>query len=110
DVAVEQHPVAGLRLVAVAERMPTVMRLRILHDGDDLRRVRVEVHAYIGPLMQRPGIGGPSGHPALLPGGLGAQGEREAGEGRAGLTVIRAVDAVDPPDHRLHLSRALRLR
>ena len=110
DVAVEQHPVAGLWLVAVAKRMPAVVRLRVLHDRGDLRRVRVEVDPDVGPPMQRPGIGGSPGDPALLPGGLSAEGEREAGEGGTRLAVIRAVDAVDAPDHRLHLGRALRLR
>ena len=109
DVAVEQDPVAGLGLVTVAKGMPAVMCLRVLHDGDDLRRVRVGVDAHVGPLVQRPGIGGSPANPALLPGGLGSEGERQAGEGGAGLTVVSTVDAVDAPDHRLHLGRALRL-
>ena len=110
DMAVEQDPVAGPWLVAVAQRMPAVMGLGVLHDRDDLRRARVEVDAHVGPLAQRPRIGGSAGNPALLAGGLSAEREREAGEGGAGLTVVSAVHAVDSPDERLHLGRALRLR
>ena len=35
DMAVEEHPVARLRPVSVAERVPAVVRLGILNDGDD---------------------------------------------------------------------------
>jgi hypothetical protein len=35
DVPVEHHPIAGSRQVAVAQRVPAVMRLRVLADGDD---------------------------------------------------------------------------
>src|SRR5579859_7296401 len=38
DVAVEQYPVPGLRLVTVAERMPALMCLSVLQHGDDVRR------------------------------------------------------------------------
>ena len=110
DVAVEHHPVAGLRVVAVAQRVPAVMSLGVLHDRDDLRRVRIGVDAYVRPRAQRPRICRPPGDPALLPGSLSAHREREAGEGGAGLAVVRAVHAVDSPDERLHLGRALRLR
>ena len=83
DVPVEQHPVAGLRLVAVSERVPAVMRLRILQHRDHVRRCRVGLDADIGPRMQRPRVGAASGHPALLAYGLGAERQREAGERRA---------------------------
>lgn len=35
DVAIEQNPVAGRWLVTIAERVPALMRLRILLDGDN---------------------------------------------------------------------------
>ena len=94
DVAVEQHPVARLRLVAVAQRVPALVGLGVLHDRDDLRRGRVGVDPDVGPLVQRPRIGRPPGDPALLAGGLGAQLQRQAGERGAGLAVVRAVHAV----------------
>ena len=37
DVPVEQHPVSRLRPVAVAQRVPAVIGLGILHHGGDLR-------------------------------------------------------------------------
>ena len=83
DVPVEQHPVARLRLVTVAERVPAMMRLRVLQHRHHVRRCRVGLDADIGPLMQRPRVGAASGHPALLARSLGAERQREAGERRA---------------------------
>ena len=105
DVPVEQHPVSRLRPVAVAQRVPAVMRLRVLQHRHHVRRGRVGLDAHVGPLVQRPGIGAAPAHPALLVRRPGAQRQREAGEGRARLPVVGAVDAARLPDQRLHLGR-----
>ena len=110
DVPVEQHPVAGLRPVAVAERVPAVMRLRVLQHRYHVRRCRVGLHAHVGPPMQRPRVGAAPGHPALLADRLGAERQRQAGERRARLAVVDAVDAVSLPDKRLHFGWRLALR
>ena len=109
DVAVEDHPVAGQRLIAVAHRMPAVMGLRVLDDGRDAGRARIRVHAGIDPVMQGPGIGGAAGDPAVLAGDVGTELQRQAGKRRAGLTVVGAVGAVVLPDDRFHLGRRLAL-
>jgi hypothetical protein len=75
DVVVEQHPVIRLGLVAVADRMPVVMRLRVLQDRDDPRRGWIGLDTNVGPLVQRPRIGRASCHPAFLAGGLSAKGQ-----------------------------------
>ena len=105
DVPVEQHPVSRLRPVAVAQRVPAVVRLRIGQHRDHVRRGRVGLDPDVGPSVQRPRIGAAPGHPALLARRLGAQCQREAGEGRARLPVIGPVHAADLPDQRLHLGR-----
>ena len=105
DVPVEQHPVSRLRPVAVAQRVPAVMRLRVLQHRHHVRRGRVGLDADVGPRVQRPRIGAAPGHPALLARRPGAQRQREAGEGRARLPVVGAVDAAGLPDQRLHLGR-----
>ena len=110
DVPVEQHPVARLRPVAVTERVPAVMRLRVLRHRHHVRRRRVGLHADIGPLMQRPRVRAAPGHPALLANRLGAERQREAGERRARLAMVDAINAVSLPDERLHLGWRLALR
>ena len=110
DMAVEQHPVARLGLVAVAERMPAMVRLRVLQDRDDPRRGGIGIDADIGPLVQWPRIARASGHPAFLARGLGAQGQREAREGGTRFTMIHTVNAVFSPDKGFHFGRGLVLR
>ncbi len=109
DVAVKQHPVAGHRLVTVAQRMPAMIRLRVLEDRGNAQRRRVRVDPDVGPIMQRPRVGGASGHPALLPHHLRAQLQGQAGERRARGAMIDPVDAVLLPDDLLHLGRRLAL-
>ena len=91
DVPVEQHPVSRLRPVPVAQRVPAVMRLRIGEHRHHVRRRRVGLDPDVGPSVQRPRVGAAPGHPALLARRLGAQRQREAGEGRARLPVIGPV-------------------
>ena len=50
DVPVEQHPVSRLRPVAVAQRVPAVMRLRIGEHRHHVRRGRVGLDPDVGPL------------------------------------------------------------
>ncbi len=105
DVPVEQHPVARLGPVAIAQRVPAVMCLRVLLDREHVQGRRVGLDAHVGPAVQRPWVGAAAADPALLARRLSAQLEREAGEGRARLAMVGAVGAVGPPDHRLHLGR-----
>ena len=105
DVPVEQYPVARPRPVAVAQRVPAVMCLRVGEHRHHVRRGRVGLDADVGPFVQRPRIGAAPAHPALLARRLGPQRQREAGEGRARLPVVGAVDAAGLPDQRFHLGR-----
>jgi hypothetical protein len=70
DMIIKEHPVAGLRLVSIAQRVPAVMVLGVLADGDNAGGGRILVDARIGPLMQRPRVRRAAGHPALLANGL----------------------------------------
>jgi hypothetical protein len=83
------------------------MVLGVLADGDNAGGARILVDARIGPLVQRPRVGRAAGHPALLANGLRRKFERQAGEGRARLAVIDAVDAVVLPDYGRDLGRSL---
>jgi hypothetical protein len=103
DVPVEQHPVTRQRLVAVAEWMPAVMGHRVLEDRGDADRRWIRVNAGIHPLVQRPGVGGAAGHPALLANCPRGQFEGQAREGRTRFAVVDPVDAVVLPDERFHL-------
>ncbi len=105
DMPVEEHPVPREGCVAVSQRMPAVMSLGVLLDRDDRRRGRVRLHPHVSPAVQGPWIGTAAGHPALPAGDLGTQLQGEAGEGRARLAVVSAIDAVVLPDDRLHLGR-----
>jgi hypothetical protein len=105
DVAVEQDPVAWLWLVMVAQRVPAMMRLRILEDRGHTERARVRVDPDIGPFVERPRVGRPSGDPALLANDVRAKFQGHAGECRARSTVINAIHAGLLPDDRLHLGR-----
>ena len=109
-VPVEHHPVSGLRLVPVAERVPALVRLRVLDDRRDAHRVRVGVDPDVGPLVQRPRVRRAAADPALLPDRLGGQFEGQAGERGARRAVVSAIHAVLAPDQRLHLSRGPGLR
>src|SRR5437762_1016454 len=93
DVPVEQYPVSRLRTVAVAQRVPAVMRPRIGQHRHHVRRRRVGLDPDVGPSVQRPRVGAAPGHPALLAPRPGAQREREAGEGGARLPVVGALAA-----------------
>ena len=108
-VAVKQHPVARQRLIAVAQRMPALMCLRVLQDGNDAGRVGVGVHRDVGPVVQRPGVARSARHPALPADDLGPQLKGHAGEGGAGLAVVSTVSAVPLPDQRFHLGRCFGL-
>jgi hypothetical protein len=109
DMAVEEHPVAWLWLVAVAECVPTLVSLRVLADRDDAQRRRVRADPDISPLVERPWVRGAAGHPALLADHLRSQLKCEARKGRAGCTMVGAVNAVALPDDGLHLGRCLAL-
>src|SRR6516225_8748964 len=109
-VAGEQDPVPRLRRIPVSERVPALMGLGVLEDGHDTQRLRIGVDAHVGPAVQRPGIGRAARHPALLPGGLRAGLEREAGKGSARFAVVGAIGAGRLPDQRLHLGWRLALR
>ena len=105
DVVLEQHPVTRLGLVALADRVPAVVRLGVGHDGGDGGRRRVRVDPDVGPGRQREGVARPAADPALLADRLRRQLQREAGEGRARGTVVGTVQAGVIPDERLHLGR-----
>jgi hypothetical protein len=109
DMAVEQHPVARLGCVAIAQRVPAVVCLRVLLDRDDAQRRRVRADPDIGPLMEWPRVGGAAGDPTLLAHHLSSQFQRQAGKGRAGCAVVGAVQAGSLPDDGLHLGRRLAL-
>ena len=108
-VAVKQHPVARQRLIAVAQRMPALMCLGVLQDGNDAGRVGVRVHPGVGPVVQRPGVARSARQPALPADDLGPQLKGHAREGGAGLAVVSTVRAVLLPDQRLHLGRCFGL-
>ena len=108
-VSVKQHPVARQRPIAVVQRMPALMCLRVLQDGNDAGRVGVGVHPGVGPVLQRPGVGRSARHPALPADDLGPKLKGHAGEGGAGLAVVRTVCAVLLPDQRFHLGRCFGL-
>jgi hypothetical protein len=106
-VAIEQHPVAGQWFVAVAQRVPAVMRLRILENRGDAKGRLIRLNADIGPFMERPRIGRASGHPALLTNYLGGQLQCQTRKSCARFAVVDAVYAVVLPNDCLHFTRAL---
>jgi len=91
DVAIEQYPVARGWLVSVAQRVPALMRLRILQDRDNSERPWIRVNPDVGPLVERPGVRATPGHPALLANHLGGQLQRQAGKGGARFTMVDTV-------------------
>jgi hypothetical protein len=107
DVAIEQDPVSGQGIVTIAQCVPAMMRLRILPDRDNAERRRIRVDADVGPLMERPRVGGTSSHPALLTNYLGSQLECQTGKGCARLAMVGTVYAVVLPDDCLDLSGGL---
>ncbi len=104
-VAMEEHPVARLGGVAVPERAPPAMGMRVLQYRDHAGRRRVGIYPPVHPRMDGPGVGRAAGHPTLLAGELRPELQGEAGERRARRAVIGAVGAGMAPDHRLHLGR-----
>ena len=110
DVAAEQDPVAWPGLVAVTERAPAALRLRVGHHGGDGGRVGVGVDPDVGPRGKRPRVARAAADPALLADRLGREFQGEAGERGARGAVVGAVAAGVVPDQRLHLGGGPGLR
>jgi hypothetical protein len=108
-VAIKQHPVAGQWFVAVAQRVPAVMRLRILENRGDAKGRRIRLNADIGPLMEGPRVGCPPGRPALLANYLGGQLQCQTRKSCTRRAVVGTIYAVVLPDDCLHLTWTLTL-
>ncbi len=109
NMTVEEHPIAGLRLIAIAKRVPPLVVLGVLQHRRNLGRCRVRSDPGIHPVVQRPRVARAARYPALLAHQVGPQLQGQARERRAGGAVVGAIQAVVLPDDRLHLGRGLPL-